>query len=709
MHQYLATTSIGLENLLAEELNRLGVSDTQVVQAGVRFRATNEIIYRCCLWSRIASRFIRVLSEFSCQDDMDLYLSASAIRWSDYLQPSGTVIVDFNGTNQSIRNSQYGAVKVKDAIVDHFTKRNLPRPTISKDRPDLRVHVRLNKEKAIMGIDMVGGSLHIRGYRTEAGAAPLRETLAAAMIMRSGWQGDIALMDPMCGSGTIVIEAAMMAAGIAPGINRAHWGFQSLPDYEPELWTQVKTQASVQSKRGIKQVSVPIYGYDYDEKMLNLAKENARRAGVRDLIEFQSMDAAKLQRPVSFQAGLIISNPPYGERLGTEPSLIALYASLGAQLKSEFGGCKAMFLSSSDELLSCLRMRADKQFKMRNGSLPCHLKIYAIAERDESQRQLASQEVAADFANRLRKNIAKITPWAKREQLDCYRVYDADLPDYNAAIDVYGDHVVIQEYAAPKSIAPEKAKRRLTDMIRATTQVMDVDANHIVLKVREKQKGHAQYQKMSTKAKTSQVQEYGARFIVNLYDYLDTGLFLDHRLTRRRLGDMAKGRDFLNLFAYTGTATVHAALGGAKSTTTVDMSKTYLEWAKENMALNRQIGRQHRYEQADCLQWLEQAKGQYDLIFIDPPTFSNSKRMAATFDVQRDHIHVMQHLKRILRQDGVIVFSNNKRQFKMDMEGMAALQLSAENISSQTLPLDFKRHQQIHNCWLIRHREADTE
>ncbi|MDW6003939.1 bifunctional 23S rRNA (guanine(2069)-N(7))-methyltransferase RlmK/23S rRNA (guanine(2445)-N(2))-methyltransferase RlmL [Vibrio mangrovi] len=709
MHQYLATTSIGLENLLAEELNRLGVNDSQIVQAGVRFRASNELIYRCCLWSRIASRFIRVISEFTCQDDMDLYLSASAVRWSDYLQATGTLIVDFNGTNRSIRNSQYGAVKVKDAIVDHFTKKNLPRPTISKDRPDLRVHVRLNKEKAILGIDMVGGSLHVRGYRTEAGAAPLRETLAAAMIMRSGWGGETALMDPMCGSGTVVIEAAMIAAGIAPGIKRSRWGFESLPDYDPELWTQVKTQASVQSKKGLKQISVPIYGYDYDAKMLTLAKENARRAGVSELIDFQQMDATKLQRPESFQGGLIISNPPYGERLGTEPGLIALYASLGAQLKSEFGGCQAMFLSSSDELLSCLRMRADKQFKMRNGSLPCHLKLYSIAERDAAQIQSAAQEVAADFANRLRKNIAKITPWAKREQLDSYRVYDADLPDYNAAIDVYGHHVVIQEYAAPKSIAPEKAKRRLTDMIRATTQVMDVDANHVVLKVREKQKGHAQYQKMSTKAKTTQVHEYGARFIVNLYDYLDTGLFLDHRLTRRRLGEMAKGKDFLNLFAYTGTATVHAALGGAKSTTTIDMSKTYLDWAKENMTLNGQKGRQHRYEQADCLQWLEQAKGQYDLIFIDPPTFSNSKRMTGTFDVQRDHIHLMQHLKRILRKDGVIVFSNNKRQFKMDMEAMAQLQLSAENISSQTLPLDFKRNQQIHNCWLIRHCEVPSE
>ncbi|SHO56450.1 bifunctional 23S rRNA (guanine(2069)-N(7))-methyltransferase RlmK/23S rRNA (guanine(2445)-N(2))-methyltransferase RlmL [Vibrio quintilis] len=706
MHQYLATTSIGLENLLVAELQEIGIQDARPVQAGVKFTATNDLIYKCCMWSRLTSRFIRIISEFHCQDDMDLYLAASSVPWMKFFQPKSQFVVDFNGTNHAIRNSQYGAMKVKDAVVDAFTKKNLPRPTISKDQPDLRIHVRLNKEKALLGIDMVGESLHARGYRTKSGIAPLRETLAAAMIIRSGWNGQTALMDPMCGSGTILIEAAMIAGCVAPGAKRKCWAFEKLEDFEADVWAEIKTQATVQSRRGCKQLSVPVYGYDSDEKVLKLAKENARRAGVEDLIHFECQDVTRLHKPDGFEKGMIISNPPYGERLGTEPGLIALYSALGGQLKSEFGGCQAMFLSSSGELLSCLRMRAEQQYKMRNGKLPCLLKLYSISERSGSSENQNDKgpDIAADFANRLKKNLNKVMPWAKRENIDCFRIYDADLPDYNAAIDFYGDYVVIQEYAAPKSISPEKAKLRLTDLIRATIHVLDLQANQVVLKVREKQKGNAQYQKIGSKSNKLEVNEYGVKLIVNLFDYLDTGLFLDHRLTRKQLGKMAAGKDFLNLFAYTGTATVHAALGGAKSTTTVDMSKTYLDWAKENMALNGQVGRQHQYEQADCLQWLASAKGSYDLIFIDPPTFSNSKRMLATFDVQRDHIQLMKQLKGILKDKGDIVFSNNKRHFKMDHEALDELGLKAENISSETLPTDFKRNKHIHNCWLIRHK-----
>lgn len=425
-----------------------------------------------------------------------------------------------------------------------------------------------------------------------------------------------------------------------------------------------------------------------------------------ELIEFKLGDAATLSRPQGFDHGVIVSNPPYGERLGTEPGLIALYTAFGGQLKSEFGGCTASIFSSSDELLSCLRMRADKQFKLNNGALPCHQKNYTIAQRSAEQIEGADTplSIAPDFANRLKKNIGKVGKWAKKEQLDCYRIYDADLPEYNVAIDIYLDHIVIQEYAAPKDIPEEKAKRRLTDIIRATIQVTGIEANKVVLKVREKQKGRNQYQKMAQVAQTMEVNEYGVKLIVNLYDYLDTGLFLDHKITRRRLGEMAQGKDFLNLFAYTGSATVHAAKGGARSTTTVDMSKTYLQWAKDNMALNGCVGNQHKFEQADCLQWLENAQGQYDLIFIDPPTFSNSKRMEASFDVQRDHIKLMKNLKRLLRPGGTIVFSNNKRHFKMDLESLLELGLNAQNISSQTLPLDFERNKQIHNCWLVTHQ-----
>jgi 23S rRNA (guanine2445-N2)-methyltransferase / 23S rRNA (guanine2069-N7)-methyltransferase len=351
-------------------------------------------------------------------------------------------------------------------------------------------------------------------------------------------------------------------------------------------------------------------------------------------------------------------------------------------------------------------MRADKHYKIANGSLQCHFKVYDVAVREESEANQHVSEndysvIAPDFTNRLKKNFTKLAKWAKKEGLDCFRVYDADLPEYNAAVDIYGEFVVVQEYAAPKTIAPEKAKRRLTDMLRAIMNTLNVESNNVILKVREKQKGKSQYQKLSKQSEQFVVQEYGANLIVNLQDYLDTGLFLDHKITRRMLGQMAQGKSFLNLFAYTGSATVHAANGGAVSTTTVDMSKTYLDWAKQNMQLNGHEGSKHKFVQADCLQWLEKANDSYDLIFIDPPTFSNSKRMEATFDVQRDHIQLFTNLERILKPGGTIVFSNNKRHFKMDLEGLQTLGFRAENISAKTLPMDFARNKQIHNCWLV--------
>ncbi|MCY9843252.1 bifunctional 23S rRNA (guanine(2069)-N(7))-methyltransferase RlmK/23S rRNA (guanine(2445)-N(2))-methyltransferase RlmL [Vibrio caribbeanicus] len=708
MHQYLAVTSNGLENLLVEELTKLGVTDAKPVQAGVKFTASNDLVYRCCLWSRLASRFVRVLAEFNCNDDMDLYLASSAVNWVGHFHSSKRLVVDFNGTNREIRNSQYGAMKVKDAIVDHFEKKNLPRPSIDKENPNLRVHVRLHRDKALLGIDMVGGGLHLRGYRPKSGRAPLRETLAAAIVLRSGWNEELNLLDPMCGSGTLLIEAAMMAANMAPGVKRQSWGFESLEDFEPETWAEIKSEANVQARRGVKKTVARFWGMDNDESVLKTARENARRAGVDTLIDFSQADASNCKRPEGFETGVIVSNPPYGERLGTEPGLIALYSEFGAQLKVEFPGSQASIFSSSDELLSCLRMRADKQFKLNNGAIACIQKNYSISlsgARSDSGDNVTQIQVAPDFSNRLKKNIAKIGKWARKEQLDCYRIYDADLPEYNVAIDQYLDHLVIQEYAAPKDIPEEKAKKRLTDIIRASIQVTGIQANNVVLKVREKQKGRQQYQKLAQKSETLTVVEYGVKLSVNLHDYLDTGLFLDHKLTRRQIGQMAQGKDFLNLFAYTGSATVHAACGGAKSTTTVDMSNTYLDWAKQNMQLNGQVGRQHRYEQADCLQWLEHCDKQFDLIFIDPPTFSNSKRMEQSFDVQRDHIQLMKNLKRLLKARGKIVFSNNKRHFKMDVEGLGELSLVAENISHKTLPMDFARNKHIHNCWVITHKE----
>ena len=707
MKQLFATTARGFEELLKVELTELGATECKIAQGGVHFQADDETLYRSLLWSRLASRILLPIVNGKVYSDLDLYSIVTGQDWLSYFDEKATFFVDFNGTNQEIRHTQFGAMRVKDAIVDYFERQGKARPNVDKDYPDVRIHVYLNKEELVVSLDLSGEALHLRGYREDTGQAPLRETLAAAIVLRSGWKKGTPLVDPMCGSGTLLIEAAQMEAQIVPQLHRLHWGFDCWKGHNQDAWDKVKAEAVQQAETYFNQNPKPhFYGFDLDHRVLKKAQKNAQNAGVAHLIQWKQGDVAALKNPSPDEVGTVICNPPYGERLGTTPALIALYSVFGQRLKNEFGGWNASIFSSESTLLDCLRMRSHRQFKAKNGPLDCVQKNYQISERKESAVENPlefdrTSTVAVDFANRLQKNIKKIEKWAKQQGLDAYRLYDADLPEYNVAVDRYGDHIVVQEYAAPKNIDENKARQRLLDAVTATLQVTGIETNKLILKVRQKQKGTNQYEKLANKGEYFYVNEYGARLWVNLTDYLDTGLFLDHRLTRKMVGEMAKGKDFLNLFAYTGSATVHAALGGAKSTTTVDMSNTYLNWAEQNLILNDIEGKQHKLIQADCLQWLEKCDRQFDLIFVDPPTFSNSKRMEDSWDVQRDHIKLMRNLKRILRPNGTIVFSNNKRGFKMDFEALDELGLSAVEISAKTLPLDFERNKQIHNCWIV--------
>lgn len=702
MNSLFASTARGLEELLKTELEALGASQCKVAQGGVYFQADDRVMYQSLLWSRLASRILLPLNDFDVYSDLDLYLGVQAIDWSEIFSVDDTFVVHFTGTNEEIRNSQYGALKVKDAIVDSFVRKLDQRPDVARQEADIRINVYLNKERASVALDLSGDSLHIRGYRDLAGQAPLKETLAAAIISRSGWQKNIPMVDPMCGSGTLLIEAAMIAADRAPGLYRQHWGFNAWLKHNPELWREVVTEAQVRFRQGLKDTTSRFYGFDIDKRVLDMARANARRAGLQDLITFNHGDAAALENPVKTDIkGTIISNPPYGERLESEPALIALHSQFGRVVKARFPGWRLSIFSASPELLSCLQLRSEREFKAKNGPLDCVQKNYQLAETPSE----TVAEISPDFANRLRKNQKKLAKWAKQQGVDCYRLYDADLPEYNVAVDIYGEKVVVQEYAPPKTVDERKARQRLFDVITATMNVLGLTSNQLVLKTRQRQKGKQQYEKLAQKDDFFLVQEYNAKLLVNLTDYLDTGLFLDHRIARRMLGEMSRGKDFLNLFCYTGTATVHAGLGGAKSTTSVDMSRTYLEWAEKNLQANQLTGRQHRLMQADCLNWLANADEQFDLIFIDPPTFSNSKRMDGTFDVQRDHVQLITHLKRMLRRGGTVMFSNNKRGFKMDLEALTELGLKAQEITAKTLSEDFARNRQIHNCWLISHAE----
>ena len=338
-------------------------------------------------------------------------------------------------------------------------------------------------------------------------------------------------------------------------------------------------------------------------------------------------------------------------------------------------------------------------------SLAGRLRLHCMKHRKRTPVNESTRSDGAQmFANRLKKNLRNLGRWLQREQIQCYRLYDADIPEYALAIDVYDAAqrwVHVQEYEAPKSVDPARAGLRLQEALAETRAVLRIPEAQLFVKVRRQQKGSAQYQKLSSSREFHEVSENGKRFLVNFRDYLDTGLFLDHRITRRMLGELAGDGDFLNLFCYTGSATVYAAAGGARSTTSVDMSRTYLDWAERNLALNGFTGDAHRLAQADCLQWLEQAAGRqrFDLIFLDPPSFSASKRMQGTFDVQRDHVQLIKNTVRLLSPGGLLVFSNNRRRFRMDREALGGL--SIEDISRATLPRDFARNPRIHNCWRI--------
>jgi 23S rRNA (guanine2445-N2)-methyltransferase / 23S rRNA (guanine2069-N7)-methyltransferase len=702
MPQFLALTSPGIEILLAEEITKLGGESVVQKPDGVHFSASLSVGYHICLWTRLATRVLLLLGEGDASNSETLYESAKLIDWPQHFNSTDFFAIDFVGTNQAIRDSQFGALTVKDAVVDRFRDANIERPNIDKHQPDIRFQVRLVKQQAYFYLDFSGRSLFQRGYRQHSGSAPLKEHLAAAIVIRSGWleNTEQPLVDPMCGSGTILIEAVSMACGIAPALAREFWGFQVWQGHDEQAWQQQLALAIEQSEQNLQHFNGKVYGFDLDARVLNTAKNNVDKAQLSQFIELKNRDINKLVNTFD-QPGVMLFNPPYGERLGEIPELVATFNQLGQLIKERFANWRVAIFTGNLELLPLLKLASHKRYKFKNGGLDCQLALYDVTEQQLAVKDTASLVEQSAFANRLKKNLKKLKGWLKQQSIDCYRLYDADIPEYNVAIDRYGDYVVIHEYAAPANIPADKTAKRLQEVVLCTPQVLNVPAANVVLKTRAKQKGLSQYTKLNKTEQQIIVKEYGAKFLVNLWDYLDTGLFLDHRKTRQIVAKKAQGKSLLNLFAYTGSVSVQAALHGAKSVTTVDMSKTYLQWAQKNFQLNELHGSQYQFIQADCLEWLRQNQQQFDVVFIDPPTFSNSKRMSATFDVQRDHVELLTLGMKAVAKGGELIFTNNKRHFKMDHAGLAELGFKAIEITPQTRDVDFERNKHIHNSWVI--------
>jgi 23S rRNA (guanine2445-N2)-methyltransferase / 23S rRNA (guanine2069-N7)-methyltransferase len=722
-YQFFATTPKAMESILVNELQTLGVENIKETVAGVSFSGSLETAYRVCLWSRVANRVLLVLSTFNVSSQDDLYQGIYKINWFEHMKPDDSFAVTFSAKNsQAITNTHFGALKAKDAVVDQMRKKFQKRPVIDTKQPDIRINIYLNGELAQLSLDLSGDSLHRRGYRDVSIKAPIKENLAAAMLIRSNWaeiskQGGT-LLDPMCGSGTLLLEGALIAADIAPGLLNTRFGFLRWKKHDAECWQKLLTDAEQRKTEGIKQLPT-IVGFDQNRYTMNTALKHIENAGLQNKIHIERRDIKEASPAESWQPGLLICNPPYGERLGDEDEAAELYHLFGNVLKNHFLGWQATTIISNPELGFRLGIRSKKPVTLYNGALECKLLRMQIeadnffVPKAKTQRQrlndinstsqaLTTETGAEMFANRLRKNLKKLAKWVKREQINCYRVYDADLPEYAVAVDIYqGDKtwVNVQEYEAPKTIDQAKAIQRLAGVLAEIPKVLNVDTKQVFLKIRKKQKKTDQYEKQSDSGHFHVVEESNCKFLVNFEDYLDTGLFLDHRPIRLMIQKQSKGKRFLNLFAYTGTATVHAAIGGAKSTTTVDMSKTYCDWAKQNLKLNNIEG-EHEVIRADCLEWLAEQSSQYNLIFLDPPTFSNSKRMEDNFDIQADHVSLIQRTVELLAPGGILYFSTNFRRFKLDKAALADLTLT--EITRETIPEDFARNQKIHYCWKIQ-------
>ena len=716
---FFATCPRGMEPLLEGELQTLDASDIVPVQAGVSFCGPLQAAYRACLWSRVANRVLLPLARFPAPSPDALYAGIQSTRWDEHLAPDGTLAVDFNAAQSKITHTHYGALKAKDAVVDQFRDAYGVRPSVDLDRPDLRINVYLYRDEARVNLDLSGDSLHRRGYRDEGLTAPLKENLAAAILLRARWpeiaQSGGPLLDPMCGSGTLPIEAALIAGDIAPGLLRPYFGFLGWKKHDTAIWNDLLKEAASRRAKGLQSLPA-IAACDQDANAVAAARENVARAGIKGHIHVEVRDLARATPPrvAAGAPGLLVVNPPYGERMGDREKLAPLYARLGDVLKSHFPGWRAAVFTGNPPLCSHIQLRPRRSYDLNNGAIKSKLLIFKLAgasKQEQSTETAPRMSGPSDLktpgaemlANRLRKNLRHFGRWARRAGISCYCLYDADLPEYGMAVDLYHGEKLwahIQEYEAPKTVDASLVHQRRREALAAVQDTLDIPQNQIFHKTRSRQKGLDQYEKLAGKGEFHEVREGACRFLVNFTDYLDTGLFLDGRLIRKMIQELAEGRRFLNLFGYTATATVHAAVGGAVATTTVDMSNTYIDWARRNLRLNGIEGKEHSLIQANCLEWLEgRPADRYDLIFLDPPTFSNSKRMQQTFDAQRDHVDLIEKTVRLLQPGGVLLFSTNRHNLKLDLSSLS--NLNVKDISGATRSQDFARRKRGHLCWKI--------
>ncbi|NPD31507.1 bifunctional 23S rRNA (guanine(2069)-N(7))-methyltransferase RlmK/23S rRNA (guanine(2445)-N(2))-methyltransferase RlmL [Eggerthellaceae bacterium zg-1084] len=768
--ELFASCLSGMEGQLAAELKDMGIRRVRPLAGGVAFFGTPRDALRACLWSRLASRVLLVVGRVSACDAHSLYDEAAALAWEHVVLPSARVAVHATGTNEQLRNTRFTALRVKDAVVDRLREQGAAWESAEERPLRASIDVRVRDERATLSLDLTGRALGMRPYLPhDASSDAATETLLASGALRmANWRGlsaaGAAFIDPVCGNGALLVEAASLACDRAPGLGRAEWGFQGWQGFDPAEWERLTAEAYERFAAGLRRVAggaaeagaeaaAPDAGAAPDLQMVRLvgasassaavarARDALRRAGLRSVASVELFDVSSIEGLVTrvaavaarqsgdSAAAMLVACAPEAHAGGKAAAQAVGASTFLAACETAPEGARFALIDCGAAALRFPREGAE-HLRVGAGRVASDLRVFrgrpdagTVVEIPDSaggapHRVRVNDEASVQFASRLRKVLKERRKWAAQQGVTCYRLYDADLPEYAAAIDVYESalrpagvrFLHVSEYAAPRSIDPQKARRRFDDILALAPVVCGVRPEHVFSKTRQRDKGGSQYRDAGTSSYVTTVAEGGHLFEVDLAGRLDTGIFLDHRITRGLVQRHAADARFLNLFGYTGTATVYAAAGGARSSLTVDLSQTYLEWADRNLVANGFDGQEHRFQRADVMAWLTDARRsgrRFDLVFVDPPTFSNSKAMGRrTWDVQRDHVELLIGVSRVLSEDGLAIFSCNLRSFKPDVERLSQYGVLLEDISADTIPADFARTPKIHHCYYVRRGEA---
>ncbi|MCA9246702.1 MAG: bifunctional 23S rRNA (guanine(2069)-N(7))-methyltransferase RlmK/23S rRNA (guanine(2445)-N(2))-methyltransferase RlmL [Planctomycetales bacterium] len=729
--EYIVACAVGVESLVAHELRSLGYGELCVENGRVRLQEGLSALCRMNLWLRTADRVQIALGRFSANDFGELFDRTYELPWDAWIQADMAFPVAGRSHGSQLSSVPACQKIVKKAIVEKLLKAHAA-SSLPETGAKVQVEVILKNDEATLVIDTTGPSLHKRGYRTRNGPAPLKETLAAALVQLSFWKPERPLLDPFCGSGTIPIEAAMIARRMAPGLRRS-FAAESWPAVPPQWWNAARDEARQLEQPDLEQ---RVLGTDIDPGVLRQARRHAQNAGVFESVHFEPKAFVDLSSQRKY--GCLIANPPYGERLSSERETVELYRTMPLVLR-RLPSWSHYILTSHPQFERIVGQPANRRRKLYNGRIACTYfqfhgpkpgelaNVDEVANAPKASSELLgteftpathspcsgspaparpvfggltakAREQAELFRNRLTKRARHLRRWPTKFGVTCYRLYERDIPEIPLIVDRYDDDLHLAEFDRPHERTPAEHADWLELMVATACDVLELPRDRAFLKLRARQRGLSQYEKTADQNAVRVVQEGGLRFEVNLSDYLDTGLFLDHRQTRAMFREESDGKRVLNLFGYTGAFSVYAAAGGAIATTTVDLSPVYLAWAARNMNLNEFHSPSHCRIRSDAMEFLNESPREqvFDLAIVDPPTYSNSKRTDEDWDLQMRHEAMFARLTERMTPGGVIYFSHHSRRFKLadQLPGIA----SVREISRQTVPEDF-RNLRIHRCW----------